>query len=188
MKTLSYENQIDELELAIKTLPKKKIEQAIIKICKTLKKNKKIFICGNGGSMAHAHHLSAELLIRFNPLIKRKGYKIINLDMNLATITACSNDLSYEKVFSRNLDTLCENNDLLLVLSTSGNSKNILETLKIAKKRKIYSIGFYGRKKGTCEKFTNLCIKVNSNDTARIQEAHLFIGHYIFGQVEKILN
>ena len=75
MKTLSYENQIDELELAIKTLPKKKIELAISKICKTLKKNKKIFICGNGGSMAHAHHLSAELLIRFNPLIKRKGYK-----------------------------------------------------------------------------------------------------------------
>jgi len=138
--------------------------------------------------MAHAHHLSAELLVRFNPSIKRRGYKIINLDMNLATVTACSNDLGYENIFSRNLDTLSDKGDLLIVLSTSGNSNNILKTLKVAKERKLNSIGFYGKERGSCERYTDLCIKVNSNDTARIQEGHLFIGHYIFGQVEKILN
>ena len=184
----SYINQIKELQTVIKTLPKERIDFAIKKICITLKKNKKIFICGNGGSMAHAHHLSAELLVRFNPLIKRKGYKIINLDMNLSTVTACSNDLGYENIFSRNLDTLSDEGDLLIVLSTSGNSKNVLKTLKVAKKRKLNSIGLYGKEKGVCEKYTDLSIKANSKDTARIQEAHLFIGHYIFGQVEKILN
>ena len=185
---LSFKNQIKELQTVIKTLPKERMDFAIKKICNTLKNNKKIFICGNGGSMAHAHHLSAELLVRFNPLIKRKGYKIINLDMNLSTVTACSNDLGYENIFSRNLDTLSDEGDLLIVLSTSGNSKNVLKTLKVAKKRKVNSIGLYGKEKGVCEKYTDLCIKANSKDTARIQEAHLFIGHYIFGQVEKILN
>lgn len=159
----------------------------INKIYKTLKKGGKIFLCGNGGSAADAQHLSAEFLIRLRPNINRKPYPVISLAQDTSTITACGNDLGFEKIFERNLQALAAKKDLLIALSTSGKSKNIINVLKMAKKKKIFSICFLGNNGGIARKFSDYNLIVPSFNTARIQEAHIFLGHFIFEQVENLL-
>ncbi len=166
-----------------------KINLAIINIYKKLKKGGKIFLCGNGGSAADAQHLAAEFLVRLRPSINRQPIAAISLATDVSTLTACGNDFSFEKIFSRNLDALGSSRDILLVISTSGNSKNIIDVLKMAKKKKIFSIGFFGNSGGKSKKLCNLPLCINSNVTARIQESHILLGHYIFECVEnKILK
>ena len=106
------------------------ISKAIEKIYKTLKNGGKIFICGNGGSAADAQHLSAEYLIRLNPKKNRRPLPIVSLALDSSTLTACGNDIGFNYIFSRNLEALGSKKDLLIAISTSGNSKNILEVLK----------------------------------------------------------
>ena len=125
-----------------------KINLSIKEIYKSLKKRGKIFFCGNGGSAADAQHLAAELLIRLRPKVNRNPIPAISLCMDSSTLTACGNDYSFEKIFSRPFEALANKKDILIVISTSGNSKNIIEVLKIAKKRKIFSIGLLGSKGG----------------------------------------
>ena len=108
--------------------------------------------------------------------------------MDTSTLTACGNDLGFEKIFSRNLDALGNNNDLLIIISTSGNSKNIIEALKMARKKGIKSLGLLGSGGCVAKKYSDLKIIVPSKITARIQEAHIFLGHYIFEQVENNLK
>lgn len=166
-----------------------KINLAIIKIYKKLKKGGKIFLCGNGGSAADAQHLAAEFLVRLRPSINRSPIAAISLATDVSTLTACGNDFSFEKIFSRNLDALASSRDILLVISTSGNSKNIIDVLKMAKKKKIFSIGFFGNSGGKAKQLCNLPLCIKSNITARIQESHILLGHYIFECVEnKILK
>jgi len=160
------------------------ISRASNKIFYTLKKGNKIFICGNGGSAADAQHLAAEFLVRLRPNINRKPLPVINLAQDTSTITACANDYSFDKLFSRNLEALYSNGDLLITISTSGMSKNIIEVLKFAKKNNIYSISLLGNKGGQAKKITDLPIIVDSKNVARIQECHSFIGHLIFEWVE----
>ena len=148
---------------------------------------KKIFFCGNGGSAADAQHLTAELLIRLRPKVNRKPIPAICLQMDSSTITACSNDFSFHEIFSRPLSALGHKGDVLIAISTSGKSKNILKVLKEAKKMKIFSICFLGENGGSAKKLCDLPIVVKSNVTARIQEAHIFLGHYILEQVENSL-
>ena len=120
----------DSIELKKKlTKIQKETDVAIQKIYRTLKNKKKILICGNGGSAADAQHLAAEFLIRLNPKINRVPFPVISLAQDTSTITACGNDLGFSNLFSRNLQGMANRNDLLLVLSTSGNSKNILKVL-----------------------------------------------------------
>jgi D-sedoheptulose 7-phosphate isomerase len=164
-----------------------KINRAIDIISEKLSIGGKILLCGNGGSAADAQHLAAEFLVRFDENFNRPPIPAISLCMDTSTITACSNDYSFNKLFSRNLEALGSTNDILIVFSTSGNSKNILEVLKTAKKKKIFSIGFFGRGGGKAKKNTNLSLIVKSNVVARIQEAHIFLGHYITEKVEKKL-
>ena len=166
---------------------KKVISKAKQKIYNSIIKKKKIFFWGNGGSASDAQHLTAELLIRLRPNINRKSIAAICLHMDTSTLTACSNDYSYDEVFSRPLSSLGQIGDILIVISTSGNSKNIVKVLKIARKMKIYSIGFFGKKGGAAKKYCDLPIIVNSNNTARIQEAHIFLGHHILEEVENYL-
>jgi D-sedoheptulose 7-phosphate isomerase len=165
----------------------KEVIFCIDKIYKTLKKGGKIFLCGNGGSAADAQHLSAEFLIRLRPNINRKPYPVISLAQDTSTITACGNDLGFEKIFERNLAALAGKKDLLIALSTSGKSKNIIKVLKYAKKNKIFSICFLGSKGGVAKNFSNHNLIVPSSNTARIQEIHIFLGHFIFEQVENLL-
>lgn len=164
-----------------------KIAMCIEKIYLTLKEGNKVLICGNGGSASDAQHLAAEFLIRLRPSVKRQAFPVIALAQDTSTITACGNDLGFVNVFSRNLEALGNKNDLLIAISTSGNSKNVIKVLKMAKKKKINSIGFLGNNGGEARKNCDINLIVPEKKTARIQEIHIFLGHFIFEQVENLL-
>ena len=161
----------------------------IEKIYKCLKGNNKVFICGNGGSAADAQHISAEFLVRLNPKKNRKSYPIICLGNDMTYLTACGNDYGFDKIFSRHLSGLNKEDEdnILICLSTSGNSKNIINALKQAKSEKIFSISFLGKGGGKAKKISSKCITISSTNTALIQEEHMFIAHYILNSVEKKL-
>lgn len=163
------------------------INKAINKIFETLKNGGKVFICGNGGSAADAQHLSAEFLVRLNPKINRKPLPLISLAMDTSTLTACGNDYGFEYIFSRNLQALANTKDLLICISTSGNSKNIIQVLKRSKKMRIFSIALLGSKGGKAKKLSDLNLIVPHSNVAKIQECHIFLGHFILGRVEKML-
>lgn len=190
MKKLNY------LKLSIDNSNKCKlsllnIQQDIINAVKliytSLKKKRKIIICGNGGSAADAQHLASELTIRLRPKVNREPLPAIVLASDTSTITACGNDYDFSKIFSRPFFALANKGDVLIVISTSGNSKNILNVLKLARKMKIKTIGFLGCRGGLAKKICNINLIVDSNETARIQEAHIFLGHYILEQVEDLI-
>lgn len=164
-----------------------KVKEAITLLYKTLRKRNKVLICGNGGSAADAQHLAAEFLIRLRPKVNRRPYPVISLAQDTSTITACGNDLGFENIFQRNFEALASKNDVLVVFSTSGNSKNILKVLKYAKQKKISSIAFLGNGGGKSKKLSKVEIIVPEKNTARIQECHIFLGHFIFEQVENLL-
>tara|TARA_B100000674_G_scaffold470118_1_gene457637 strand:- start:75 stop:662 length:588 start_codon:yes stop_codon:yes gene_type:complete len=163
------------------------LKKAALKIFFAIKKSRKILICGNGGSAADAQHLAAEFLVRLRPNINRKPLPIITLGQDTSTITACSNDYSFEKLFSRNLEALYKKGDILITISTSGMSKNIIHVLNYAKKNNIFSISLLGNKGGKAQNLTNIPIVVPSKNVARIQECHIFIGHIILEWVENEL-
>ena len=166
---------------------KNEINKIVFEVFNCLKKGNKIMICGNGGSAADAQHLAAEFLIRLNPKINRRPFPVLNLAQDTSTITACGNDLGYENIFLRNLMAFGKKSDLLILISTSGNSKNVIKAANYAKKNNIKCIGFLGNKGGLVKKYCNYKLIVPSNNTARIQECHIFFGHYIFNEVEKLL-
>jgi D-sedoheptulose 7-phosphate isomerase len=164
-----------------------KIKKIIDKIYNTLKSGNKIYICGNGGSAADAQHLAAEFLVRLRPKINRKPFPVISLLQDTSTITACANDYGFENIFSRNLSALASKGDILFALSTSGNSKNIINVLKLANNMGIFTISFLGAKGGKAKDLASIELIIPSNNTARIQETHMFLGHYIFEIVENKL-
>lgn len=153
----------------------------------TINSGNKVFICGNGGSAADAQHLSAEFLVRLKPTNNRRAYPLISLALDTSTITACGNDYGFEKLFARNLSAIANKNDLLFVISTSGNSKNIIMVLDMAKKMNVKSVGFLGNSGGKAKTKVDIPLIVPSKNVARIQETHIFLGHFILEQVEKLL-
>jgi D-sedoheptulose 7-phosphate isomerase len=153
-------------------------------IKKKLNKGGKILFCGNGGSAADAQHLAAEFIVRLRPHVNRRPLPALTLTQDTSTITACGNDYSFDDIFLRSFKSLANKNDVLVCISTSGNSKNILKVLKEAKKQKIYSIGFLGNMGGKAKKLCNKSLVVASENTARIQECHIFLGHFILEKVE----
>ena len=142
-----------------------------------------IYWCGNGGSAADAQHLAAELVGRFEK--ERRPIKSISLNTDTSVLTALSNDYSYENVFSRQLEALASTGDILVVFSTSGNSKNIIKVLKQSKAMGITSVAILGNKGGRAKKFSDFDLSLPLKDTARIQEMHILIGHIISSIVEK---
>ena len=154
---------------------------------KRLKKGGKILFCGNGGSAADAQHLAAEFLVRLRPQINRDPIPALSLAQDTSTLTACSNDYSFDDIFLRPFKALAKKNDILICISTSGNSKNILKVLKEAKKAKIYSICFLGKGGGKAKKISNKPLVISSNNTARIQECHIFLGHFILEKIEDLI-
>lgn len=163
----------------------KNVNVAIDMIFNSINGNSKVLVCGNGGSAADAQHLSAEFVDRLRPMINRKPMPILSLALDTSHLTACSNDFSFNDVFSRSLEAFGRDNDILLVISTSGNSKNIIKVLKKAKKMKIKSIALLGCSGGNAKKYADNSIIVKSNNTARIQESHIFLGHFILESVER---
>jgi D-sedoheptulose 7-phosphate isomerase len=166
-----------------------KVSNIITSLLLCLKNNNKILICGNGGSAAEAEHLSAEFLVRLKPTNNRRALPIVSLTQNSSVITACGNDLGFENIFSRTLEGVGNEGDVLFCLSTSGNSKNILNVLMSAKNKGIKSISLLGANGGKAKSLSDIDLTINSDDVARIQECHLFLGHYILSQVElKLIN
>ena len=163
------------------------VEKAINKVHEALSTGNKIMMCGNGGSAADAQHLAAEFLIRLRPNVNRAPYPVISLAQDTSTLTACGNDLGFKKIFSRTLEALAKKGDILIVISTSGNSENIIDVVKKAKSKKIFTVGLLGSSGGKVKKNLDLNIIVPSKITARIQECHIFLGHHIFESVENLL-
>jgi D-sedoheptulose 7-phosphate isomerase len=186
---IELQNQLEENISAHKNILKisKDIIDIIQNIKKKLKKGGKILLCGNGGSAADAQHLAAEFIVRLRPHINRNPIPALTLAQDTSTLTACGNDYSFDDIFLRPFKAIVKKNDILICISTSGNSKNILNVLKEAKKMKIYSVGFLGKGGGKAKKMCDKPLVVNSNNTARIQECHIFLGHFILEKVEDLL-
>jgi|TARA_B110000027_G_scaffold78514_1_gene83544 D-sedoheptulose 7-phosphate isomerase len=187
--TIELENQLqDNINTHQKILKiSKNINNVIVKVHKKLKKGGKILFCGNGGSAADAQHLAAEFLIRLRPNINRNPLPALTLAQDTSTLTACGNDYSFEDIFLRPFQAIANKNDILICISTSGNSKNILKVLKEAKKKKIYSVCFLGKSGGQAIKISDESLVISSNNTARIQECHIFLGHFILEKVENLI-
>ena len=160
------------------------INLASLLILDTLKNNHKVLWCGNGGSASQANHLSAELV---GGMYKKKikPFNSICLNNDITFITAWSNDTSFGNIFCRQLEGIGHKGDVLVVLSTSGNSNNIIEVTKFAQSNEIKVISLTGNTGGSVKDFSDININININDTQRIQEMHILIGHIICDIVEK---
>ena len=155
--------------------------QSIDNLCQialtTILSSKKILLCGNGGSASDASHIAAEFVGKFQK--DRRPLPAISLADNLSTITSISNDYCFEEVFSRQIVGIGEESDLLIALSTSGNSRNVVKAIETANNIGINCFALTGKDGGEISKLGCDLIKVNSNVTARIQEMHILIGHII---------
>lgn len=150
------------------------------------KKDKKVLICGNGGSAADAQHLAAEFVNRF--LIERKALNAEALTVNTSSLTAISNDYDFDKVFSRQIEAKGKKDDILIAISTTGNSKNIIKAIETAKELKMITIGFTSNNEiNKVKNISDYCICIPSNSTPRIQEMHILVVHIICEFVEKRL-
>jgi D-sedoheptulose 7-phosphate isomerase len=158
------------------------IETSVNVITKAFQNGNKVLFCGNGGSAADAQHLSAEFSGRFYK--DRKALPSEALHCNTSYLTAVANDYSYDVIYSRIVEGTCLEGDVLVGLSTSGNSKNILNAFAAAKELKTITIGFTGASGGKMKDACDYLINVPSSDTPRIQESHILIGHIICELVE----
>ena len=161
------------------------ISKAIDLIIQAFKTKKKILLCGNGGSAADAQHLATEFVIRLNPHIKRPGLPAIALTTDSSMLTAGANDLGYDNVFTRSIEALGNEGDVLIGISTSGNSANVNRAFQKAHEMKLVTIALLGKDGGESKRLADLAIMIPSNDTQRIQEGHITVGHIIFQQVEQ---
>jgi D-sedoheptulose 7-phosphate isomerase len=170
---------VDHIDTAKSSMGKlsKNIEIAA-KICiKALRSNGKILIFGNGGSAADAQHIAAELVGRYKT--SRKGLPAISLTTDSSIVTSISNDFGFENVFLRQIEALANEGDVVIGISTGGTSKNVIDALKLAKTVGCEVIGLSGKDGGEMNNVCNINIVVPSNDTPRIQEMHILIGHTI---------
>ena len=160
----------------------KKISDEIIK---AYKNKKKVILFGNGGSAADAQHIATEFVGKFYK--DRKALPSLALNTNTSSITATANDYGYDLIFERQIDAFVEDGDIVIGLSTSGNSPNVVKGLERAKEKSAVTIGMTGLKENRIEKIADFCLKIPSTDTPRIQEGHITVGHIICFLVEKEL-
>jgi len=146
----------------------------------------KVVLFGNGGSAADAQHIACELVGRF--MLKRQAFPAIALNTDTSTLTAVANDCGYETVFSRQVEALVNEKDVVIGISTSGDSPNVLEAIKLAKAKGAKTIGLTGGSGGKLATVADLVLAVPSDSTPRIQEAHITIGHIVCELVEKELS
>ena len=159
------------------------IENITNTILNAFKNDNKLLLCGNGGSAADAQHIAAELSGRFE--IDRKPLNAEALHVNSSFVTAVANDYGYEEIFSRMVEAIGKNGDILLALSTSGNSKNIIRAIEKANSLGLITIGFSGNDGGAMQNLCKYNLIIPSDNTARIQEAHILVGHIICKLIEQ---
>src|SRR2546421_5408766 len=160
------------------------IQRAGDLICRALKNGNKILICGNGGSAADAQHIAAELVGRYEK--ERRGWPAIALTTDTSALTALANDYGYELVFARQVQALATSGDVLIAISTSGNSANILAAVKQARDLGCVAIALTGAGGGQLAKICDASVVVPSDRTSRVQEAHITIGHLWCELVDKM--
>jgi len=161
------------------------ISKAVDIIINAFNNKKKVLLCGNGGSAADAQHLATEFVIRLSPLIHRPGLPAIALTTDSSLLTAGANDLGYDHVFTRSIEALGNEGDVLIGISTSGNSDSVNNAFKKAREMKLSTIGFLGKGGGKSKSLVDLALIIPSDDSQRIQEAHITVGHIIFQEVEQ---
>lgn len=165
------ENSLDKVELISDV------------ICKTLNSNNKILLFGNGGSAADAQHIAAEFTGRF--LIERKGLAAIALTTDTSALTAIGNDYGFDRIFERQIEALAKPGDVLIGISTSGNSSNVVRGIELGNNLGCQTISLTGNDGGVLKEKSRYNLNINSNSTARIQEMHILIGHLICFKVDE---
>ncbi|MCC6398437.1 MAG: D-sedoheptulose 7-phosphate isomerase [Bacteroidetes bacterium] len=161
------------------------IIKAVDTLIQTLNHQGKILLCGNGGSAADAQHLATELVIRMNPAIKRPAIPAISLSTDTSMLTAGANDIGYDNVFAREVEALGRKGDALIGISTTGRSESVNLALRTARKLGMATIGLLGRDGGPARELVDVAIVIPSEDTQRIQEGHITVGHILCALIER---
>jgi D-sedoheptulose 7-phosphate isomerase len=165
----------------------KQVISAIELIVASLLNRGKLLLCGNGGSAADAQHLAAEMVIRLSHDVVRPGLPALSLATDSSILSAGGNDIGFDNIFARQVEALGHPEDILLAISTSGNSPNIIKALEMAKEKNVKSIGLLGGTGGKCSELVDIPIIVPSSNTQRIQETHITLGHIIIESIEREL-
>jgi len=163
------------------------IISAVNILVEAFKNGNKLLLCGNGGSAADSQHIAAEFMIRLSHDLQRPAIPAIALTTDTSNLTAGGNDIGFENVFARNVEGLGNSGDVLLAISTSGNSKNILLAIEKAKSKGMNVIGLLGGNGGKCKDIVDVPIIIPSSNTQRIQEGHITVAHIICELVERSL-
>lgn len=178
----SYAEHLKTIELSV-TKNSKSLAKAGEILVQALKNGNKVLICGNGGSAADAQHIAAELTGRYKK--ERVSLPGIALSVDTSAITAIGNDYSFEEIFSRQLEGLGKNGDVLIALSTSGNSGNVLRAISVAQEKWISTIGLLGKDGGKIGSVVDVAIIVPSDNTPRIQECHILMYHILCEYIDE---
>ncbi|MEG8946560.1 D-sedoheptulose-7-phosphate isomerase [Rosettibacter firmus] len=173
-----------ETKLNIEKYCKEEVLKAIDIISGAYRKGKKVLLCGNGGSAADCQHIATELMIRLSHKINRPALPAIALTTDTSNLTAGSNDLGFENVFARSIEGLGNEGDILIAISTSGNSPNIIKAAEKAHEKKMFIIGLLGGSGGKLKDYVDLSIIIPSSNVQRIQEGHITVAHIICELVE----
>lgn len=177
-------NESSETKLKIKENLQEDIIKAVDLISNSFKNGNKLLLCGNGGSAADCQHIATEMMIRLSHHIQRPALPAIALTTDSSNLTAGGNDIGFENVFARNVEGLGNKGDILLAISTSGNSPNIIKATHAAHNKEMKVIGFLGGNGGKLKELVDFPITVPSSNVQRIQEGHITIAHIICELVE----
>ncbi len=180
------QKQADELIEAltfVKTNLAAPIQTLADAIIAAFQRGNQVILMGNGGSASDAQHIAAEFVGRFKK--ERRSFPALALNTNTSTVTAVGNDYGYDFVFSRQIDGFARKGDVVIGISTSGNSKNVQLALELAKQRGCYTAAFLGKDGGTIKQVVDLPLVVNCQNTPHIQECHIFIGHVVCDLVDQ---
>lgn len=177
-------NESSETKLKIKNQLLNEILQAVDILSDCYKAGNKLLLCGNGGSAADCQHIATELMIRLSHHIHRPALPAIALTTDTSNLTAGGNDIGFENVFARNVEGLGNKGDVLLAISTSGNSPNVIKAVEMAHKKDMKVLGFLGGTGGKLKDIVDLSIVIPSKNVQRIQEGHITVAHIICELVE----
>jgi D-sedoheptulose 7-phosphate isomerase len=176
-----------DLKNRVKEELSEKIVEVAQVLAKCLKNGGKILLCGNGGSAADAQHFAGELVVRLSSDYTRTALPAIALSSDNFVLTACANDFGFEQVFSRQIEALGKAEDVLLCISTSGNSPNLIKAIEKAKEKQMKTVGLLGKDGGKMADLADFSLVVPSQKTQRIQEVHITICHILTSLIEKAL-
>lgn len=180
-----FSSHLETITKVIETMEDSLVQASLLAV-ETLKNGNKILLCGNGGSAADAQHIAAELTGRYKT--ERRGLPGIALTTDTSALTAIGNDYGYDRVFDRQVEALANKGDLIIGISTSGNSKNIVSALKLGRELGCKTLGFSGRDGGAMNEVCDINLVVPSNNTPRIQEMHILFGHTICQIIDNELS